>query len=379
MRYGRLVGSSRRYPARARTSLLAALLTAALAGGCGRSREASRSPGPAPPESAARRRAGARESLAVARRETLAAESSAAGDTAATRRRTTLRVVPAARDSALARLAAPAVRYRTVPIPGPRALDSLARALGERGFANVLRVNRIDLDHARAGLPLVVPDPADSLPLLCPFPARVSGPIPSGRIVFVAQRIQAFAAYDSSRLVRWGPVSTGRRDKPTPDGFFHANWKAKQRVSTIDDSWLLKWAVNFDSRAGISLHEYELPGRPASHSCVRLMPDDAEWLYGWAQQWKVAADGRTVLEYGTPIVIFGAYDFDAIRPWKRLPRDPHATDVPEPELATAFLGQAPRTATASDSTRAAPARDSTRSVRDSTRSVRDSTRSARHR
>src|SRR5690349_13152876 len=104
MRYGRLVGSSCRYPARARTALLGALLTAALAGGCGRSREASRSPGPAPPESTAHRGAGARESLAVARRETLAAESSAA----------------------------PAVRYRTVPIPGPRALDSLARALGER-------------------------------------------------------------------------------------------------------------------------------------------------------------------------------------------------------------------------------------------------------
>ena len=46
-------------------------------------------------------------------------------------------------------------------------------------------------------------------------------------------RVQAFAAYDSGALVRWGPTSTGRREMPTPARLFHTNWKARQRTSTF--------------------------------------------------------------------------------------------------------------------------------------------------
>ena len=117
--------------------------------------------------------------------------------------------------------------------------------------------------------------------------------------------MQAFAAYDSGRLVRWGPISSGRIEKPTPVGLYHANWKARTRTSTIDEAWLLHWVVNIDSHGGISIHEYELPGRPASHSCVRLLERDARWVYHWVELWALGADHRHIDHEGTPIVVFG--------------------------------------------------------------------------
>ena len=50
-----------------------------------------------------------------------------------------------------------------------------------------------------------------------------------------------------------------------------------------------------------------MPGRPASHSCVRLIESDARWLYGCADEWRVATDRRTMLRDGTPVVVFGEW------------------------------------------------------------------------
>jgi hypothetical protein len=53
-----------------------------------------------------------------------------------------------------------------------------------------------------------------------------------------------------------------------------------------------------------------------------MLARDAEWLYGWAEQWRVSKDGRTVLAYGTPVLVFGEYDFDAPQPpWRVLTAD----------------------------------------------------------
>src|SRR6185436_9183186 len=124
------------------------------------------------------------------------------------------------------------------------------------------------------------------------------------------------AAYDSGRLVRWGPTSTGKRATPTPAGLFFANWKAKQTRSTENDEWILNWYFNFDNARGVSFHEYAMPGYPASHACVRLLAEDAKWIYDWADQWKVSRNGRGVIRWGTPVVVFDDYDYKAPPPWR---------------------------------------------------------------
>jgi hypothetical protein len=108
-------------------------------------------------------------------------------------------------------------------------------------------------------------------------------------------------------------------------------------VSTFNDEWVLHWYVNLSNFDGISLHQYELPGRPASHACVRLLADDAEWLYHWVDTWKlVPGDRRRVLEQGTPVVVIDEYAFGQRRPWKRLPDDPRATTLRLEEVETAL-------------------------------------------
>ncbi|MNY21132.1 hypothetical protein D3C86_1546550 [compost metagenome] len=39
-----------------------------------------------------------------------------------------------------------------------------------------------------------------------------------------------------------------------------------------------------------------------------------------------------VLVKGTPVIVFGTYDFDSPKPWLQLLSDPHALDIPESEV-----------------------------------------------
>jgi hypothetical protein len=265
-----------------------------------------------------------------------------------TRDSTLAAVAAAARDSAVRasafRDSLDAVHrrsYTRTRVTSPRALFTLRDSLGRDAWSWVLKINRVDSAHVHQGdtliVPLVSPAPGDTLGFgLSPFPLAFDAVRDTSKLLLVSRRIQAFAVYDSGRLVRWGPVSTGRREKPTPAGLYRTNWKDKERYSTIDESWLLRWYVNLQSFAGVSLHEYELPGRPASHSCVRLLQSDARWLYGWADTWKVADDRRTVLVEGSPVVVWGRWDWERRAPWKRLPEDPDATTVGTDELAEAL-------------------------------------------
>jgi lipoprotein-anchoring transpeptidase ErfK/SrfK len=243
-------------------------------------------------------------------------------------------------DSARADTAAVAadtrVRYGTFRLANEDSLRALERRLGPAGFDQVLRLNRVDLGHARQGDTLVVPGVLD-WDRLSPFPDTLPAAGSTRKLLVVSARVQAFGAYEAGRRVRWGPVSTGRREKVTPPGLYHANWRQRTRASTFNDEWVLNWYVNLSNFDGISLHEYELPGRPASHSCVRLLADDAEWLYGWVDTWTlVPGDRRRVLEQGTPVVVLDGYAFGQRRPWKRLPDEPLATTLGADSIAAAL-------------------------------------------
>jgi len=238
----------------------------------------------------------------------------------------------------------PRVTYRAVLIEGMESLRQLQSELGSDGFSVVLKVNRRDIGHVRQGENLVVPSRTDDLIELSPFPRTLPSVQAVTKLMLVSQTVQAFAAYEAGDLVRWGTTSTGRPETPTPNGLLHTNWKSKQRRSTVDGSWLLNWYFNLDNARGVSFHEFDLPGYPASHACIRLLTDDAEWIYGWAEQWTLTPDERQIVTYGTPVVIFGEFDHDSEPPWALLDRDPTATTITaedaekqiQPYLSTIF-------------------------------------------
>src|SRR4029450_14166036 len=134
------------------------------------------------------------------------------------------------------------------------------------------------------------------------------------KAILVHQPMQAFAAYEQGRLVRWGPVSTGRKETPTPDGAFNLTWRARSRRSTDNEDWLLEWYFNFVNARGVSFHLFDLPGYPASHACVRLLLRDAQWLYACVEQWTLD-ERRKLAAPGTPVFILGVYPYGAPPPW----------------------------------------------------------------
>lgn len=114
------------------------------------------------------------------------------------------------------------------------------------------------------------------------------------------------------------PRSTGRRALQTPAGLFHLTWRSRGRHSTVDPDWFMPWYFNVHNDRGLSFHEFALPGRPASHACIRLLERDAQWLFEWGETWTLDDRGWTVLDPGMPVLILGCYDFAAPPPWRSL-------------------------------------------------------------
>lgn len=181
------------------------------------------------------------------------------------------------------------------------------------------KLNRVDVGHMNRLPALVVPQSwrhgdTDYSPLSL---ASVWAAAHRKALV-IHQPAQVFGAYADGQLIRWGPVSSGREAYPTPAGLFHLNWKSRGRHSTIDRDWYMPWYFNFHNQRGLAFHEYALPGRPASHGCIRLLERDARWLFDWGDGWVLDERGWKAIDPGTPIWIVGQYDFDAPPPWRSL-------------------------------------------------------------
>lgn len=224
--------------------------------------------------------------------------------------------------------------YKEQKLTGAQSLADLSRDLGPEKMFILFKINRRDLKHLKEGETYNIPNSDDSEKTYSPYPLHISSLDSIHKVLIVSRRVQAFAAYENGELIKWGPTSTGKKSTPTPEGLYHTNWKSKETHSTVDEAWVLKWYFNLDNLEGISLHEYDLPGYPVSHSCVRLLSEDAEWIYNWAEQWKLSPDRKTVTENGTPVIVFGEYAYGKTPPWKKLITNPNATDISEEDLTS---------------------------------------------
>lgn len=181
------------------------------------------------------------------------------------------------------------------------------------------KLNRADTKYLSRQPVLVIPEqwPNDDLSI-SPLPATFEAEAAEPKFLFADLVLQAFGAYENGKLVYWGPISSGHKKVPTPPGTYHLNWRAKRHVSTEDKSWILNWYFNFENKSGRAFHAYPMPGQPASHSCIRLLDRDAEWLYHWGVSWQLSDNGREVLVPGTKVILQGAYDFNADPPWRSI-------------------------------------------------------------
>lgn len=95
--------------------------------------------------------------------------------------------------------------------------------------------------------------------------------------------------YRGDTLMAVTTVSTGKDQTPTPTGIFQVHTKKPMHHSRKYENAPMPFAQFIDDY-GIALHAGNIPGRPASHGCVRLPIAFAKKLF-------------TVTDVGTPVLI----------------------------------------------------------------------------
>ena len=90
---------------------------------------------------------------------------------------------------------------------------------------------------------------------------------------------QLFYVYRDDKLVGVATVSTGKKGRATPLGFWSVMNKQVKGYSRKYDNAPMPFMQMYDPK-GIAFHAGPNPGYPASHGCVRLPLKFAERLYG---------------------------------------------------------------------------------------------------
>lgn len=202
-----------------------------------------------------------------------------------------------------------------------------------KALYTILALNRLDKSNIGRADTLVVPAKIeDDFLRYSPFPGHVTSLENVKKFVFFSYPIQAFGVYENGNLVKWGPTSMGKKATPTKTGLMFANWKKEVAISTVSDEWKLRWNVNIANFDGIGWHQYSMPGYPASHSCLRMLEEDAKWMYGWVDTWVLNKGGQSTRAKGTPVIVYGDYPWGKRRPWKKLLDSPDANNMSEDQM-----------------------------------------------
>lgn len=225
------------------------------------------------------------------------------------------------------------ITYKLDSLENEKQIDSFRTRYSNEHQKLIFALNRLDPNRLKSGLNLLIPDTLfNDINRYSPFPEvlNILDSIP--KVVLISQRIQGFALYEKGELLKWGPVSSGKQSTPTPNGLHYGNFKAKKKISSVNPDWLLPYYFNFMNFEGVGIHQYTLPGYPASHACVRLRMEDSQFIYDWANQWKLDETGRQIEKNGTPFMVFGSYDYKNPFPWQKLGEDSKSNHLTEVEL-----------------------------------------------
>lgn len=172
---------------------------------------------------------------------------------------------------------------------------TLWKMFGPR-WKTVAKINRISPERIKEGMTLKVPFDWQTAKESAPVPAELPGL--EGKLILIDLKAQAFGAYEKGALVLWGPISSSaeriecgrvhekKRKCITPTGNFYALGKDRDRVSSKypppNGGAPMKYAVRFYGDYWI--HAGALPGHPDSHGCIRVLEEDAQWLFRWTDK-----------------------------------------------------------------------------------------------
>ncbi len=237
------------------------------------------------------------------------------------------------------------ITYTKTVIANGKHLDSIRRAyrkvdtIQNIAYRAFITVNRKDLHYFRVGDTVIIPSIlSPNLTDYSIFPAEYHAVDSLPKIIIVSNAWQSYACYEYGKLVRFAACNTGEERKATFPGKYALNWRHILRKSSLNSSWILPYTWNFHLHAGSAFHQFDMPGRPVSHSCIRQFRDDARWLFYWGEGAKRDTIKRRYIPFsGTPVIILDMFDFSRKKggPWWditdnsfkiALPQDPMNTE-----------------------------------------------------
>lgn len=159
----------------------------------------------------------------------------------------------------------------------------------ENDRAVVKRINRMNT-MLHKNMVIAVPENMQNIDYMqyAPFSHQIE---PTGKkLILVNPAVLAFGAYDENGgLVRWGPISPGKNYCPdvgsacrTHAGDFSVYRKGSEycvssKFPIGEGGAPMPYCMFF--KGGFALHaSNEVPGYAASHGCVRIFYEDAQWL-----------------------------------------------------------------------------------------------------
>lgn len=148
--------------------------------------------------------------------------------------------------------------------------------------------------------PVVTPQPVETPPVAKPVPKPVlkKGPVDAlkpGQFVWeprdsyegpmkivVVLDIQRIYVFQNDKLLGFSTISSGKKGKETPTGYFNILQKNVDHKSNLYSNAPMPFMQRL-TWDGIAMHGGQLPGYPASHGCIRLPHPFAKALFGATQ------------------------------------------------------------------------------------------------
>jgi lipoprotein-anchoring transpeptidase ErfK/SrfK len=97
------------------------------------------------------------------------------------------------------------------------------------------------------------------------------------RVSISRQVMEVF--HEGRKLYEW-PVSTAKKGKITPSGSWQPEFLSKNHRSRRYNNAPMPWAIFYDGNYAIhGTDQVRRLGKPASHGCVRLHPENAKILF----------------------------------------------------------------------------------------------------
>jgi lipoprotein-anchoring transpeptidase ErfK/SrfK len=113
--------------------------------------------------------------------------------------------------------------------------------------------------------------------------------LPAGPLhIIISIKDQRLTLYANGKAVAHSPVSTGVPGHPTPLGVFSIIQKEIYHESNLYSSAPMPYMQRI-TWSGVAMHQGVLPGRPASHGCIRLPREFAQRL------WRITKVGARVI------------------------------------------------------------------------------------